>query len=77
MNYDRLANEYAQHRQVHPEALRMLLTQGALDASAKVLEVGCGTGNYSRALQKRLVALVGELIHRRRCWHTRAAKAIR
>ena len=50
MNYDRLANEYAQHRQVHPEALRMLLTQGALDASAKVLEVSCGTGNYSRAI---------------------------
>lgn len=52
LDYDRLAAEYAQHRQVHPEVLRRLLTMGALDASAKVLEVGCGTGNYSRAIEE-------------------------
>ena len=48
IDYDRLATEYAQHRRVHPEVLRRL-TSG-LRQTDKVLEVGCGTGNYVFAI---------------------------
>jgi SAM-dependent methyltransferase len=49
MNYDALAADYARHRRVHPEVLRRL-AEGAAPA-ARVLEVGCGTGNYAAALR--------------------------
>jgi ubiquinone/menaquinone biosynthesis C-methylase UbiE len=50
IDYDKLAAEYAQHRQVHPEVLNMLV-DGDVHPTSKVLEVGCGTGNYSVALE--------------------------
>ena len=52
LDYDLLAREYAQHRQVHPEVLKDLLQTGALNRSSQVLDVGCGTGNYTSALEK-------------------------
>ena len=52
MDYDELAAEYAAHRTVHPEVLRRLVETGRIDAGAKVLEVGCGTGNYAAVLVK-------------------------
>ena len=51
IDYDKLATEYAQHRQVHPEVLKNLLTDGEIHPTSQVLEVGCGTGNYSVALE--------------------------
>jgi SAM-dependent methyltransferase len=39
------------HRQVHPEVLRALA--GAIQPTSRVLEVGCGTGNYIHALHAR------------------------
>ena len=48
IDYDRIAAEYAQHRQVHPEVLRHLCQ--AVRPASSVLEVGCGTGNYVVAL---------------------------
>ncbi len=53
VDYDRVALEYARHRLVHPEALRSLLSTGGVRSSSKVLEVGCGTGNYVIALETR------------------------
>ncbi|MGN6361505.1 MAG: class I SAM-dependent methyltransferase [Thermomicrobiales bacterium] len=50
LDYDQLAADYAQHRQVHPEVLRDLMTAGKVTAASAVLEVGCGTGNYLVAL---------------------------
>jgi ubiquinone/menaquinone biosynthesis C-methylase UbiE len=44
IDYDRIAAEYAQHRQIHPVVLERLL--GGLQPTAEVLEVGCGSGNY-------------------------------
>lgn len=53
--YDQLAADYARHRTVHPGVLRGLVETAMLTSSSRVLDVGCGTGNYLRALR----ALVG------------------
>jgi ubiquinone/menaquinone biosynthesis C-methylase UbiE len=50
IDYNQFAAEYARHRQVHPEVLKSLLAESALGATARVLEVGCGTGNYISAI---------------------------
>ena len=51
-DYDRarIAQDYAQHRRVHPGVLEALLRAEGLCASARVLEIGCGSGNYAAAL---------------------------
>jgi ubiquinone/menaquinone biosynthesis C-methylase UbiE len=48
LDYDRIAAEYARHRQVHPGVLRVLHIVAS--GGKRVLEVGCGTGNYIHAL---------------------------
>jgi ubiquinone/menaquinone biosynthesis C-methylase UbiE len=50
LDYDLLAKEYARHRQVHPDVLKKLLSTGQITQASKVLEIGCGTGNYSHAI---------------------------
>jgi ubiquinone/menaquinone biosynthesis C-methylase UbiE len=49
IDYDQLAAEYARHRQVHPGVLGSLYR--AVHSASRVLEVGCGTGNYIVALE--------------------------
>lgn len=51
VNYNRLAADYARHRRVHPVVLQHLLETGQVGPASRVLEVGCGTGNYLTALQ--------------------------
>ncbi len=46
IDYNQMALEYARHRQVHPEVIKGLFSTGQLGNTARVLEVGCGTGNY-------------------------------
>ncbi|MBN1642253.1 MAG: methyltransferase domain-containing protein [Anaerolineae bacterium] len=57
LDYDEVAAVYARHRQVHPDVLAALCdrvrAQGPPPA-VRVLEVGCGTGNYVRALRTQL-----------------------
>ncbi len=50
LDYDQAAGEYAAHRQVHEGVFRDLRERGRLRPGSAVLEVGCGTGNYIRAL---------------------------
>jgi len=50
-DYPGLAQEYAGHRKVHPAVLRDLLEESGIGAQSRVLEVGCGTGNYILALE--------------------------
>jgi SAM-dependent methyltransferase len=51
VDYNSLAGEYAQHRGVQPEVLKNLIQSGNLNEASKVLDVGCGTGNYTLALE--------------------------
>jgi ubiquinone/menaquinone biosynthesis C-methylase UbiE len=51
LDYDVIATEYTRHRKVHPEALRGLLSTSGVGSASKVLEVGCGIGNYIIALE--------------------------
>jgi SAM-dependent methyltransferase len=52
IDYDQMAAEYAEHRRIHPEVLRCLTS--VLRPTAKVLEVGCGTGNYLGAIREQI-----------------------
>jgi SAM-dependent methyltransferase len=51
IDYDKIASEYARHRKVHPEVLKSLLLTSKVGRASRVLEVGCGTGNYIIALE--------------------------
>lgn len=50
IDYDNLAREYAQHRQVHPDVLQGLVRRISPGPGFRVLETGCGTGNYLLAV---------------------------
>jgi ubiquinone/menaquinone biosynthesis C-methylase UbiE len=50
LDYDRLATAYARHRQVHPGVVAELVATGLLGPQSRVLDVGCGTGNYAAVL---------------------------
>jgi SAM-dependent methyltransferase len=51
VDYNVLAREYAEHRRTHPEVVNNLVETGELKAASQVLEVGCGTGNYTIAIE--------------------------
>ncbi len=59
IDYDEIARDYGLHRQVHPEVLKTLLKISHIKRDSKVLEIGCGTGNYINAIHKATQA---------RCW---------
>jgi ubiquinone/menaquinone biosynthesis C-methylase UbiE len=46
ISYDTIAADYAIHRNVQPNLLRKLIEFPRIASSSRVLEVGCGTGNY-------------------------------
>ena len=51
--YDRdAAAHYARHRGVEPTVLERLIEGGSVGAGTRVLDVGCGTGDYIIALQE-------------------------
>jgi len=52
INYDPLAAGYVRYRRVHPRVRERLLQRGGITSAARVLEVGCGTGNYIVAVQE-------------------------
>jgi SAM-dependent methyltransferase len=51
VDYGQVASGYARHRRAHPKVLRNLIETANLSADSKVLEVGCGTGNYVAAVE--------------------------
>jgi ubiquinone/menaquinone biosynthesis C-methylase UbiE len=50
VDYDRAAGEYVAHRRIHAGVFRQLWQQGRLRPGSRVLEMGCGTGNYASSL---------------------------
>ncbi|UCC88528.1 MAG: methyltransferase domain-containing protein [Anaerolineales bacterium] len=52
IDYDQVASDYARHRQVHPGVLQGICQEVDITNTFRVLEVGCGTGNYIRALER-------------------------
>lgn len=51
IDYDGLAQDYARHRRGHSGVAQSLCETAALTRDSRVLEVGCGTGNYVAALR--------------------------
>ncbi len=49
-DFERVAESYARFRTIHPGVLEALIVGAELTAESRVLEVGCGTGNYLRAV---------------------------
>lgn len=49
-NYDHLAEAYRRNRELHPQVLQYLLDLIRANATTRVLEIGCGTGNYISAI---------------------------
>ena len=47
LDFDGRVEEFARHRRVHPEVLQQLLASGFFGPETRVLDVGCGTGNYA------------------------------
>lgn len=52
IDYNRIAEEYARHRQTHPGVFRNMVEKGRIGRGSAVLDVGCGTGNYLVSLEK-------------------------
>jgi ubiquinone/menaquinone biosynthesis C-methylase UbiE len=52
VDYDGLTPEYVCHRRIHSGVLEILRARSGTARESKVLEVGCGTGNYICALQE-------------------------
>lgn len=54
IDYDDLAQKYLQHRRVHPQVLKELVKSSGITNKSHMLEIGCGTGTYSIALQQQV-----------------------
>lgn len=50
LDFDQRAAEYARHRKIHPGVVNELLASGLFAPETRVLDVGCGTGNYAAVL---------------------------
>ncbi|UCD56746.1 MAG: class I SAM-dependent methyltransferase [Candidatus Hydrogenedentota bacterium] len=50
INYDKIASAYERHRQAELQVLTSLLSTSGIESESKVLEVGCGSGNYIVAM---------------------------
>ncbi len=50
LDFDQRAKEYARHRKVHPGVIDVMVGSGVFSPQSRVLDVGCGTGNYAAAL---------------------------
>jgi ubiquinone/menaquinone biosynthesis C-methylase UbiE len=54
MTYDgQIASDYARLRKIHSLLLAALISGSGIDAGAKVLELGCGSGHYICAIQSQ------------------------
>ncbi|MHC4207119.1 MAG: class I SAM-dependent methyltransferase [Planctomycetota bacterium] len=54
IQYDKIAENYAQFRESDSDAVEKLILGSGISSTSKILEIGCGTGNYVSALQRRV-----------------------
>jgi ubiquinone/menaquinone biosynthesis C-methylase UbiE len=54
LDFDTRAAEYALHRKIHPGVVSELTASGNFGPQTRVLDVGCGTGNYAAALTRAI-----------------------
>lgn len=52
IDYEASAAAYARNRAVHPGVVADLVRGAGLHAGSRALDVGCGSGNYARALRQ-------------------------
>ncbi len=53
VDYDGMATDYASHRRANPAVLEAILSTADVHQGSRVLEVGCGAGNYIAAIRSR------------------------
>jgi ubiquinone/menaquinone biosynthesis C-methylase UbiE len=54
IQYNQLAQDYARYRASDAKAVETLVARSGISSASKVLEIGCGTGNYICAIQARV-----------------------
>ena len=53
IEYNSIAQEYAQYRSSDAAAIERLVARSGISSASNVLEIGCGTGDYISEIQKR------------------------
>ena len=56
-DYNQLAEAYGRNRTLHPDVLAALIERGRLGPDSRILEIGCGTGNYITAIAEATGAI--------------------
>lgn len=59
VDYDRISRIYDVSRAAHPETVEKLIKVLNIDSNSVLLDMGCGTGNYTAALQQVAKSVVG------------------
>ena len=59
VNYDRISKIYDTGRAAHPETVEKLVRLLGIAGNSKILDMGCGTGNYTWALYKTTKNIIG------------------
>ena len=54
IDYNKIANCYAKHRKIDSNALKGIIKGSGINNTSRVLEIGCGTGNYISAIYNEI-----------------------
>ena len=57
IQYGKIAENYARLRGSDSDVVEKLILGGGISSTSKILDIGCGTGNYIAALQRRVGCL--------------------
>ena len=54
IQYDDIAKNYDRYRESDSDVVEKLILKSDISSTSKILEIGCGTGNYVAELQRRV-----------------------